>query len=110
MNPQAVDGQWLDFYALLEVPVNADEDTIRKRIGKVYSEAASTILEAANFSCTVGKAVATSTAAATVLAALALAGLGEAGWVALAVLEGFAAGVVEVRGMISASSIFPVKV
>lgn len=34
-----VDGQWLDFYALLDVPVNADEDTIRKRIGKVYAEA-----------------------------------------------------------------------
>lgn len=40
MNPQAVDGQWLDFYALLEVPVNAEEDTVRKRIGKVYSDAA----------------------------------------------------------------------
>jgi hypothetical protein len=40
MNPNAVDGQWLDFYALLDVPVNADEDTIRKRIGKVYAEAA----------------------------------------------------------------------
>lgn len=40
MNPQSLDGQWLDFYALLDVPVSADEDTIRKRIGKVYSEAA----------------------------------------------------------------------
>ncbi|RYG63772.1 hypothetical protein EON80_20545, partial [bacterium] len=40
MTPPPVDGQWLDFYALLDVPVSADEDTIRKRIGKVYSEAA----------------------------------------------------------------------
>jgi hypothetical protein len=40
MTPHPVDGQWLDFYALLDVPVSADEDTIRKRIGKVYSEAA----------------------------------------------------------------------
>jgi hypothetical protein len=40
MTPPLVDGQWLDFYALLDVPVSADEDTIRKRIGKVYSEAA----------------------------------------------------------------------
>lgn len=40
MTSHPVDGQWLDFYALLDVPVNADEDTIRKRIGKVYSEAA----------------------------------------------------------------------
>jgi ABC-type Fe3+ transport system substrate-binding protein len=40
MKPSPVDGQWLDFYALLDVPVSADEDTIRKRIGKVYSEAA----------------------------------------------------------------------
>lgn len=40
MTPSPVDGQWLDFYALLDVPVSADEDTIRKRIGKVYSEAA----------------------------------------------------------------------
>ena len=35
-----VDGQWIDYYALLGVPVGADEDAIRKRIGKVYSEAA----------------------------------------------------------------------
>ncbi|MBW3634929.1 MAG: substrate-binding domain-containing protein [Armatimonadetes bacterium] len=35
-----IDGQWLDFYALLDVPVGATEDTIRKRVGKVYSEAA----------------------------------------------------------------------
>jgi hypothetical protein len=41
MTPHPVEGQWLDFYALLDVPVNADEDTIRKRIGKVYAEAAS---------------------------------------------------------------------
>lgn len=40
MTAHPVDGQWLDFYALLDVPVNADEDVIRKRIGKVYSEAA----------------------------------------------------------------------
>ncbi len=40
MTPNPVDGQWLDFYALLDVPVGAEEDTIRKRIGKVYSEAA----------------------------------------------------------------------
>ncbi len=36
-----VDGQWIDYYALLDVPVNADEDSIRRRIGKVYAEAAS---------------------------------------------------------------------
>ena len=35
------DGQWIDYYALLDVPVNADEDTIRRRIGKVYADAAS---------------------------------------------------------------------
>ena len=40
MTPHPVDGQWLDFYALLDVPVSAAEDVIRKRIGKVYSEAA----------------------------------------------------------------------
>ncbi len=39
MTKPQIDGQWLDFYALLEVPVNADEDAIRKRIGKVYAEA-----------------------------------------------------------------------
>ncbi len=38
-NP-AIDAQWLDFYALLGVPVDADEDAIRKRIGQVYTEAA----------------------------------------------------------------------
>lgn len=36
-----LDGQWLDFYALLDVPVSADEDAIRRRIGKVYADAAS---------------------------------------------------------------------
>ena len=40
MIPNSVDGQWLDFYALLDVPAGAEEDVIRKRIGKVYSEAA----------------------------------------------------------------------
>ena len=35
-----VDGQWIDYYALLDVPTGADEDTIRRRIGKVYAEAA----------------------------------------------------------------------
>ncbi|BCM93185.1 hypothetical protein IAD21_05073 [Abditibacteriota bacterium] len=35
-----LDGQWLDFYALLDVQVSADEDTIRRRIGKVYADAA----------------------------------------------------------------------
>ncbi len=35
-----LDGQWLDYYALLDVPVSADEDTIRRRIGKVYADAA----------------------------------------------------------------------
>ena len=35
------DGQWIDYYALLDVPVNADEDSIRRRIGKVYADAAS---------------------------------------------------------------------
>ncbi|HEX9998314.1 MAG TPA: hypothetical protein VGB45_14335, partial [Abditibacterium sp.] len=40
MKAPFADGQWLDFYALLDVPVGADEDTLRKRIGKVYSEAA----------------------------------------------------------------------
>ncbi len=34
-----LDGQWLDFYALLEVPVDADETTIRRRIGRVYTDA-----------------------------------------------------------------------
>lgn len=34
-----LDGQWLDFYALLEVPVDADEATIRRRIGRVYTDA-----------------------------------------------------------------------
>ncbi|RYX83649.1 hypothetical protein EON83_13675 [bacterium] len=33
-----LDGQWLDFYALLDVPVSADEDVIRRRIGKVYAD------------------------------------------------------------------------
>lgn len=36
-----LDGQWLDFYALLDVPVSADEDTIRRRIGKMYADASS---------------------------------------------------------------------
>ena len=36
-----IDGQWIDYYALLDVPINADEDTIRRRIGKVYADAAS---------------------------------------------------------------------
>ncbi len=40
MTPPALDGHWLDFYALLDVPASADEDTIRKRIGKLYSAAA----------------------------------------------------------------------
>ena len=40
MTMTQVDNQWLDYYALLEVPVGADEDSIRKRIGKVYAEAA----------------------------------------------------------------------
>ena len=40
MTMPQVDNQWLDYYALLEVPVGADEDTIRKRIGKVYADAA----------------------------------------------------------------------
>lgn len=35
-----LDGQWLDFYALLDVPVSADEEAIRRRIGRVYAEAA----------------------------------------------------------------------
>lgn len=34
-----LDGQWLDFYALLEVPVDADETLIRRRIGQVYADA-----------------------------------------------------------------------
>ncbi len=34
-----LDKQWLDFYALLEVPVDADEATLRRRIGRVYSDA-----------------------------------------------------------------------
>ena len=34
-----IDGQWIDYYALLELPTNADEDTIRRRIGKAYAEA-----------------------------------------------------------------------
>ncbi len=38
-DPQ-VDGQWIDYYALLDVPIDADEDTIRRRIGKVYADAA----------------------------------------------------------------------
>ena len=36
-----IDGQWIDYYALLGVPLEADEDSIRRRIGKVYAEAAS---------------------------------------------------------------------
>ena len=36
-----IDGQWIDYYALLGVPAGADEDSIRRRIGKVYAEAAS---------------------------------------------------------------------
>ena len=36
-----IDGQWIDYYALLDVPLEADEDSIRRRIGKVYAEAAS---------------------------------------------------------------------
>lgn len=36
-----IDGQWIDYYTLLDVPINADEDTIRRRIGKVYTDAAS---------------------------------------------------------------------
>ncbi len=36
-----VDGQWIDYYALLDVPISADEDSIRRRIGKVYADAAS---------------------------------------------------------------------
>jgi len=39
MATNGVDGKWLDFYALLEVPVNASEDQLRKRIGKAYAEA-----------------------------------------------------------------------
>lgn len=35
-----IDGQWIDYYALLEVPAGADEDSIRRRIGKVYADAA----------------------------------------------------------------------
>ena len=34
-----VDGQWIDYYALLDVATGADEDTIRRRIGKLYAEA-----------------------------------------------------------------------
>ena len=34
-----LDKQWLDFYALLEVPVDADETTLRRRIGRVYADA-----------------------------------------------------------------------
>ncbi len=40
MTPTLVDAHWLDFYALLGVPLGASEEIIRKRIGKVYSEAA----------------------------------------------------------------------
>ena len=36
-----IDGQWIDYYALLGVPLEADEDSIRRRIGKVYADAAS---------------------------------------------------------------------
>ena len=35
-----IDGQWIDYYALLDVPINAEEDAIRRRIGKVYADAA----------------------------------------------------------------------
>ena len=35
-----LDGQWIDYYALLGVPETADEDSIRRRIGKLYAEAA----------------------------------------------------------------------
>lgn len=36
-----IDGQWIDYYALLGVVPDADEDSIRRRIGRVYSDAAS---------------------------------------------------------------------
>jgi len=35
----SLDGQWLDFYALLDVPPNADEATIRRGIARVYTDA-----------------------------------------------------------------------
>lgn len=34
-----MDGQWIDFYALLEVPLEADEAALRKRIGQAYGDA-----------------------------------------------------------------------
>ena len=34
-----IDGQWIDYYALLGVPPEADEDSIRRRIGKAYADA-----------------------------------------------------------------------
>ncbi len=36
-----IDGQWIDYYALLDIASDADEDAIRRRIGRVYSDAAS---------------------------------------------------------------------
>ena len=35
-----IDGQWIDYYALLDIAPDADEDAIRRRIGRVYSDAA----------------------------------------------------------------------
>jgi len=35
----SLDGQWLDFYALLDVPPNADETAIRRGIARVYTDA-----------------------------------------------------------------------
>lgn len=35
----SLDGQWLDFYALLDVQPNADEATIRRAIARVYTDA-----------------------------------------------------------------------
>ncbi len=36
-----IDGQWINYYALLDIAPDADEDAIRRRIGRAYSDAAS---------------------------------------------------------------------
>ena len=36
-----LDGKWIDYYALLDIAPDADEDAIRRRIGRVYANAAS---------------------------------------------------------------------
>ena len=39
MNPNELNSQWLDFYALLGVEPDADKDTLRRKIGETYAQA-----------------------------------------------------------------------